>query len=476
MSNRTKINKLVEEMIADLPKVEQKTDDNGKAISMTALQYMVHIITNSKHKIIAHAGRIWVYYKGTYIPIESKARTENFIMECVKKIDSVQYVSAKTVANILIELFMQYYELFPVKDPEVTYINMLSNVLAVHKNGRIELLKHDEKYNFTYQLGFDYDSQAKCPVFDRFMQTSLADPDLIDVIGEFFGYVLNTNSKNYEKALMLYGDGSNGKSTLINIAKHLFGKENISVVELTEMGDMAKTALMEGKLLNVSSDTKSKGLDTSAFKKIVSGEPVLGKYLWKDVYTIENLPKIVIALNKLPFHNGDNSGGFYRRFLLIPYSIVIQEEDKDYELESKVVKNELPAILNFAIEGMRRLAEQGSFTESKSMIDAMNSFKESTNHVATFIEEEQYEEVSPESKTGTKLVDLYQDFNNWCRERGHNPYNANYLSAELTHIGYVGYKNSSKHFRIVKRKLENETGFKVANRVFEKSPYEKEEE
>lgn len=472
MNNRKRVNKLVEEIIANLPKVEKETDDNGKVITMSALQYMVHIITNSKHKIVAHAGRIWVYYKGTYIPIESKARTENFIMECVKKIDSALYVSAKTVASILIELFMQYYELFPIKDPDVTYINMLSNVLAVHKNGKVELLEHDEKYNFTYQLGFDYDPDAKCPVFDKFMNTSLADKDLVDAIGEFLGYVLNTNSKNHEKALMLYGDGSNGKSTLINIAKHLFGKENISVVELTEMGEMTKTALMEGKLLNISSDTKSKGLDTSAFKKIVSGEPVLGKYLWKDVYTIESLPKVVIALNKLPFHNGDNSEGFYRRFLLVPWRIIIQEEDKDYELESKVVENELPAILNFAIEGMHRLAEQGSFTESKSMIDAMNSFKESTNHVGIFLDEEQYEVVPKGVTQGTKLVDLYKDFQNWCRERGHNPYNANYLSAELTHLGYIGYKNSSKHFRIVKRKLENETGFKLANNDIEKSPYE----
>lgn len=460
MSNRKLLNAILDKVIDSLEPLEPKVDKNGDRIQRKPLEYATEICNKSKFPIIAHAGRIWIYYKGRYIPIDSSAKTENFVKRCVMKFDTVAIVGRATVNFIVFELFAQFHELVSYEEPDYTFINLKSKVLAIHKSGEIEFRPHDMKYNFTYQLPYDYEPDAKSPVFDKFLQTSLGDSDLIKVIAEYLGYILNNNSKKYEKALFAYGDGSNGKSTLINILKALFGAENISVVELTEMGDMLKCALMDGKLLNISSDAKKNGLETSAFKKIVSGEPVLGKYLFKDIYTIENLPKLFVATNKLPFHNGDNSFGFYRRLLLIPFKNVIKDEDKDYELESKVIANELPAILNFAIEGMLRLDEQGQFTEALAMKEVMNSYKESSNHVASFIEEEQYEAVEATLKTGTSLINLFTDFKQWCGTHGHNAYSSSYLSAELEHLGFVSYKNSSKYFRIVKKRVENETNFK----------------
>ena len=74
-------------------------------------------------------------------------------------------------------------------------------------------------------------------------------------------------------------------------------------------------------------------------------------------------------------------------------------------------------------------------------------------------EEEQYEAVDEALKTGTSLIELFGAFKNWCNTHGHNPYSSSYLSHELEHMGFIAYKNSSKHFRIVKNKLKNETGF-----------------
>jgi len=474
-STKKTLNKAFDMIVNAMEKVLPKTNDDGEIVSRRALEYTAEIITNSPVPIIAHAGRIWLYIDGVYLAIESVAKTNNLIKRCVMMIDKSKFVNAILIKQILENMFLEYYDLSPYESPNVTYINMKSNVLALYKNGETDLLPHDEKYNFTYKLPYDYDAKAESPVFDKFLATSLVDPKLIDVLGEYLGYILNQNSRNHEKVFFAYGDGSNGKSTLINIIKYMFGLENISVIELTEMGDETNRALMDGKLLNISSDAKKNGMETSIFKKIASGEPVIGKYLFKDKYTIERLPKLFIATNKLPFNNGDNSFGFYRRLLLVPFTVTIQEEDKDYDLEAKVIEKELPALLNFAIEGMQRLIHQGCFTEADAMKEALNSYKESSNHVAAFLEEECYKVVPSESKTGTKLVDLYKDFHNWCRERGNNPYTASYLSSELTRLGYEGYKNSSKHFRIVKRKLEHETGYIIANNAIEESPYDSKE-
>lgn len=442
---------MVKDFVASLPTYEVKEDDDKRP----ALWFAIYIIQQSNYKIIASGGQIYVYHKGQYISLGSKAKTIYFVNICLLKIDNVLFAGAKLTQKVLEELFMQYHELIPYTEDNVTYINMKTNVLAINTNGKINTVPHDPKYNFTYKLDYDYDENATCPVFEKFINSSLQDSELVDVIGEYLGYVLNKNAKNHEKALFLYGDGSNGKSTIINIIKALFGFSNISVVELTEMGDMLKCALMDGNILNISSDAKKNGLDTSAFKKIVSGEPVLGKYLFKDVYTIVNLPKLLVAMNKLPFSSGDNSHGFFRRLLLIPFTTIIKEEDKDYQLEEKVISNELPAILNFAIKGMLRLEKQGQFTEAEAMKEAINSYKESSSHVAIFIEEEQYEAVDPQTRKGTKAITLYADFSNWCKDRGFNPYNSHYLNSELDHLGFISYKNSSKHYRIVKKEPED---------------------
>lgn len=449
------IDAIINLYIDALEAVKRKDDEK-----MPPLYYAECILdNNASFKLIANGGRIYIYYNGTYWSISTKDKTMDFVKRCVLKIDSVPNVSVRLVSRVLDELFMQYRELTPYVEDNATYINMRSNVLVIYKDGSIKTVEHDEKCNFTYQLPYDYDAEATCPVFDKFLQTSLGDVELINVIGEYFGYVLSNNAKNYEKALFMYGDGSNGKSTLINIIKALFGVENTSFVELSEMGDMLKCALMDGKLLNISSDAKKNGLDTSAFKKIVSGEVVLGKYLFKDIYTIDKLPKLLVAMNKLPFNNGDNSHGFYRRLLLVPFNVTIKEEDKDYEIHSKMLL-ELPAILNFAIDGMKRLIKQCGFTEAKAIKELMTSYKESSNYVTTFLEEEQYEAVDLSAKTGTKLLDIFRDFKSWCLERGYNPYSEAYLSSELNHLGFIGYKNSSKHYRIIKGKLKNATGFK----------------
>ena len=454
--------------------IPPKRDKDNNIVKRNAMDYTEIIITKSPSLIISHASRIWIYIDGAYYAIESQAKTENFIKLCIMQIDNVRFVPASVISSVLAQLFLEYKELYPIENSNATYINMKSNVLALYKDGSIKTLPHDEKYHFTYKLNYDYDEHAQCPIFDKFLKSSLVCNDLINVVIEYLGYILNNNAKRHEKALFLYGDGSNGKSTFLNIVMALLGRENLSFVELTEMSDMGKCALMDSKLLNISSDANKKGLDTGAFKKIVSGEPILGKFLFKNIYTISLLPKLIVAMNKLPFHNGDNSHGFFRRLLLVPFTVIIKEEDKDYDLERKVIENELSAILNLVIKGIGRLNTQGKFTEAQAMKDAMNNYKESSNHVEAFIDEEQYQAVSKDTKTGTSLKELYKHFTQWCKDYGHNPYTSTYLGTELNHLGYEAYKNSSKHYRIVQKKLENETNFTAVNNLTTKkeNPYE----
>lgn len=463
------INNIIENFLKMLPQMKIKTDENGKREKPNDFQIAIHIIENSKDSLISTGGKLYIYHLGKYFEINGAAKTKHFVKRCIQTIFKSEHVPAKSIENVCVELNTYYYELTHYKGDNSTFINMKSTVIEIKKDGTITTHPHNKKYNFTYQLNYDYDEHAKAPTFEKFLNTSLEDEGLKNISLEYLAYIIDQSSKNYEKALFLYGSGSNGKSTFLNIIKHLFGLENISHVELTQMSDKNECAMMDGKLLNISSDANKKGLDTGIFKKVVSGEPISGKYLFKDVYTIFNLPKLIVAMNKLPYHNGDNTLGFYRRLILIPFNKTIKEEDKDYYLEKKIVENELPGVFNLVIEALIRLNNQGGFSKSKIADEITNNYIESANHVPTFIEEECYEDVPNSSKEGTPLKTLFEDFKRWCLELGHNPYNANYLATELENLGFKSYKNSTKHFRIVKKKLANETGFTTIQN--EDSPY-----
>jgi putative DNA primase/helicase len=103
------------------------------------------------------------------------------------------------------------------------------------------------------------------------------------VLQEFLGYVFTPNEVlNLEKCLLLYGEGSNGKSVLYRVINELLGKENISSYSIPQLTDKSKgeyyTVNLQNKLLNFCSDTKGAFDDTGVFKMLVSGEKVTGRH------------------------------------------------------------------------------------------------------------------------------------------------------------------------------------------------------
>ena len=105
MNERELLNHVFAEIIDKVNKLEPKKDKKGEIIQRTPLEYSVEIIKQSPYKIVVHAGRIWIYYNGRYIPINSMAKTENFIKKCLMKFLSARTVSVKLITAVLSELF-----------------------------------------------------------------------------------------------------------------------------------------------------------------------------------------------------------------------------------------------------------------------------------------------------------------------------------------------------------------------------------
>lgn len=237
------------------------------------------------------------------------------------------------------------------------------------QNGSLDLntgriTKHQYLDYFRYVLPYHYNPSAACPMFMKYLDRVLPDKDAQKVLAEYIGWIFT--SLKLEKCLFLYGSGRNGKSVFVDIVEALLGQENISHESLSDMcgenGDRSR-ANLSGKLLNTCSDVAPNAFSGDIFKRIASGEPISTRQLYKDVVTLTDYAKMIFCLNELPKTN-DKSNGYFRRFLIVPFKVQIPKSEVDPKLAEKIISTELPGIMNWVLEGRKRLISQSGFTDS----------------------------------------------------------------------------------------------------------------
>ena len=249
------------------------------------------------------------------------------------------------------------------------------------KNGTLSLntmflKRHNWKDYFRYVLPYDYDPKADCPMFKKYLNEVMPEREAQDVLAEYIGWLFIPDLR-LEKILFLYGSGCNGKSVFVEIVEALVGKDNVSHESLSDLcGEYGANsrANLSGKLLNTCSDVAPNAFAGDLFKRLASQEPISMKTLYKDVITTDEYAKMLFCLNELPRTN-DISNGFYRRFLIAPFQVQIPKAKIDPELSKKIIALELPGIMNWALEGRKRLVTDKKFTESPVMNRALEEYR-----------------------------------------------------------------------------------------------------
>ncbi len=342
------------------------------------------------------------------------------------------------------------------KSKNVILINLNNGTLEIDKHN-VKLRQHDREDFLTYALDYDYEPTALSPIFSKFLTEVLPEQGSRDVLQEFMGYVFTTAMK-LEKVAVLYGSGANGKSVFFETITALMGKNNIShkgLGDLCMKGDKGNNhrAEVENKLLNFASEVNPKGADVDIFKAFTSNEPVDARRLFKDVYTYRGGAKLVFNANKLPTET-EKTEAYFRRFLIIPFDVTIPPEKQDIHLHSKITDNELSGVMNWAIDGLKRLLINNAFSYSKKMKEALEAYKKESNNTIQFVEEynlikNQYEFTSNE--------DLYNTYTEFCNSNGYKGrFSSGNFYKELVLLGFN--KDSKTIGKITKRGFKIEFG------------------
>lgn len=292
------------------------------------------------------------------------------------------------------------------------------------KNGVLDLETmvlgpHDPALGFKQVLPYDYDPLAEAPLFSKFLLDVMGgNHDLVLTLLEFMGYALSGDDCRFQKALVLEGEGQNGKSTFIEIFKAVAGEGSYQALGFQELNQIDRRSTLDGALFNITEETPTKMMDTTTFKNLVSGGELSGRKLYKDSYVFRNRAKLIFSCNALP-HTADTSHGFFRRFLIAKFNQVFSFEkgNVDVSIQDKLLR-ELPGIFNLAMMAYKELVKRGAFTKQTSKDEDIAEYARITDSLVDWFHNRVMLESVSETKRFSTIDDLYADYKAFCEKTG----------------------------------------------------------
>lgn len=351
---------------------------------------------------------------GVWLPM-TKAEMDSFIRQYMDEIAPDLWT--RGYANACIESLKSKVYCDDDPNSQKDFINLQNGMLQI-SSGRLG--KHSEKYFSTVQLLFEFDLEADCPLFLKYLHEVFEDDEeRIQLAQEIVGYLLTSEMKA-QKAFLLYGTGGNGKSVFLSVVVSLIGQANISYLSLADLGNQFNRATLYGKQLILSNENEfgNKQFNTQHFKEIVGGDVrISAAYKNKDLFDFTPTCKIILSLNSLP-STRDRSDGYYRRLCFLHFSkqFSVDKGTADVDLTKKL-EAELPGILNWALKGLDRLKENNyRFSPCKSSEQLLREYRVEQNPFIEFVEECL---LFGDLNARTENTVLYESFKQWCRSNGH---------------------------------------------------------
>lgn len=356
-------------------------------------------LKNNNH-IIKINNQLHIYKNGIYI--SGLAEIEAEMIQHIPGLNRAKRTEVLAYLDILIR------ENSKAEDANlIAFENGLCNIVDD------SFVEFTPEHIITNKIRWKYNPEAYSELADKTLnKIACNDPQIRALLEEAIGYCFYRRNE-LGKAFILTGDKSNGKSTFLSMVQCLLGDENISSLDLKELGDRFKTAEMFGKLANIGDDIGDEFIANPAiFKKLVTGERVSAERKGQNPFEFNNYSKLLFSANNIP-RIKDKTGAVQRRLTIIPFDARFSADDPDFNPYIKhLLKTDevMEYLINLGIAGLKRVLLNRKFTGSTKVQKAMDEYEENNNPIIGFFRECEDEEFQIENEPTNVVYKRYQEY------------------------------------------------------------------
>lgn len=348
---------------------------------------------------------------------------------------------------------LDYMELI-TEERQMSEANLIAFENGVYDIVTGELKSFSYDMVITNKIPWNYNPDAYSELADKTLdKLACNDRNIRLLLEECIGYCFYRRNE-LGKAFILTGDKSNGKSTFLDCMKAMLGEQNISALDLKELGDRFSTAMMFGKLANIGDDIGDdflQGSQVSIFKKVVTGNRIKAERKGQDPFEFNPFIKLLFSANDIP-RMKDKTGAVLRRLVIIPFNATFSKESDDYDpyIKYKLIEQDcMEYFIRVGVEGLQRVIINQGFTQSEKVQNQLNEYEEENNPIIAFIADCGVDAIENEPTN-----EVYKRYQVFCAENSMQP---------MSNIVFSKQINKRLGLEIVHVKLNGQT-----RRIFRK--------
>lgn len=341
--------------------------------------------------------QVWLVWDGRLWVPRTAGGLFPFIKGMLRKLRQAAFECDDDVKSSILKELIKF-ESFPRQTTLIKAMTVLPELMVTGdqldadpmllncSNGIIDLktgmlVPHNPAYRITRIVNCEYDPEADCPLFQKFLATIFQDnADLIGYVQRFLGYAL-TGKTNEQVMLFCHGKGANGKTSLLKVFLMLMSdfaasaQAELLMVRDNRSGISNDIARLKGaRVVTVNEVQEDARLNEAQIKTLTGGDPITARFLFKEFFEFYPQFKLILIGNHKPVIRGQDHG-IWRRIHLLPFMATIPEDERDPDLLDKL-KKELTGILAWAVQGCLQWQESG-LNPPNEVIEAVNEYRQS---------------------------------------------------------------------------------------------------
>ena len=399
--------------IAQLFFKSQYTDDNHGTLAHYHDRFYCW---NGKHyELVTETdirSKLYEWLDNCHVKVKDKNEEKTVRFAPNRNIVSGVVDALKAVANQSSNLTMPCWLDGGNQDDIIAFDNGIYNVESN------KLTKHTPTWFSVNCLPHDFDSEADCPAWKKFLgQVFDGDEERTKTLQQWFGYNL-TNDISQHKFVLLYGPPRSGKGTILAVLSSLLGGHNVAHTSLSDLGSEFGLEPLVGKMAAL--------IDEGHLGKFSNGSRIVeriksivgGSNQSVSRKNISNLPNVrlpvrfTMAVNEIP-RLADSSTALAARMIVIP-SLNSYVGKEDLTL-LKRLKTEMSGVTDWALEGLRSLQKEEVLINPVAGEAILREFGDLSSPISSFVNEC----CVVGADHSVVKSDLQLIWKSWCEENGH---------------------------------------------------------